>query len=196
MPILLVTSRRQTKIFNWCSDTSKHPRLTSISAGTWSFKVGKEANDISPSKFLIPFYTRFSKIEAPFEIQKFVREIRSGQPEAFLKRLQTFFADTPYELASELERHYQNVLFSGAFQLEFHHVDVVRSFYHEVNPSFGRMIFCLGIETYQFEDDEEAIAQIEEKHYARPFETDSRKLFKIGINFSNKTRNIERWIIE
>ena len=42
-------------------------------------------------------------------------------------------------------------LFSGAFQLEFHHVDVVRSFYHEVNPSFGRMIFCLGIETYQFE---------------------------------------------
>lgn len=42
----------------------------------------------------------------------------------------------------------------------------------------------------------EAIAQIEEKHYTRPFETDSRKLFKIGINFSNKTRNIERWIIE
>ena len=38
---------------------------------------------------------------------------------------------------------------------------------------------------------EEAIAQIEEKHYAHPFETDSRKLFKIGINFSNKMRNIE-----
>ncbi len=48
-------------------------------------------------------------------------------------------------------------LFSGAFQLEFHHVDVVRSFYHEVNPSFGRMIFCLGIETYQFEDNEEHV---------------------------------------
>ena len=48
-------------------------------------------------------------------------------------------------------------LFSGAFQLEFNHVDVVRSFYHEVNPSFGRMIFCLGIETYQFEDDEEHV---------------------------------------
>ena len=43
---------------------------------------------------------------------------------------------------------------------------------------------------------EEAMEQIEKKHYARPFETDSRKLFKIGINFSNKTRNIEKWIIE
>ena len=28
--------------------------------------------------FLMPFYTRFNKIEAPFEIQKFVREIRTG----------------------------------------------------------------------------------------------------------------------
>lgn len=48
-------------------------------------------------------------------------------------------------------------LFGSAFQFELHHVDVVRSFYHEVNPSFGRMIFCLGIETYQFEDNEEHV---------------------------------------
>ena len=82
-------------------------------------------------KFLIPFYTRFSKIEVPFEIQK--------------------FKTTDYIYVME-------------FKLE------------------GTA--------------EEAIAQIEEKHYARPFETDSRKLFKIGINFSNKTRNIERWIVK
>lgn len=43
---------------------------------------------------------------------------------------------------------------------------------------------------------EEALQQIETKHYARPFEADSRQLFKIGINFDNNTRNIERWIVE
>lgn len=43
---------------------------------------------------------------------------------------------------------------------------------------------------------EEALQQIEEKQYALPFEADLRKLFKIGVNFSNKTRNIEKWIIE
>ena len=42
---------------------------------------------------------------------------------------------------------------------------------------------------------EDAFAQIEEKEYALPFATDSRKLFKIGISFSPKTRNIDRWII-
>ena len=43
---------------------------------------------------------------------------------------------------------------------------------------------------------EEAIKQINEKHYALPFEADGRRLFKIGVNFSSETRNIEKWIVE
>ena len=43
---------------------------------------------------------------------------------------------------------------------------------------------------------QEAMAQINEKGYALPFEGDSRQLFKIGVNFSSKTRNIEKWIVE
>ena len=39
-------------------------------------------------------------------------------------------------------------------------------------------------------------AEYMKKQYALPFEADPRKLFKIGVNFSNKTRNIEKWIIE
>ena len=42
---------------------------------------------------------------------------------------------------------------------------------------------------------EEALQQIDKKHYARPFEADGRKLFKIGVNFSAATRNIERWLV-
>ena len=43
---------------------------------------------------------------------------------------------------------------------------------------------------------EEALQQINDKHYALPFETDGRSLFKIGVNFSAETRNIEKWIVE
>lgn len=42
---------------------------------------------------------------------------------------------------------------------------------------------------------EEALQQIDDKRYALPFATASRKLFKIGVNFSAKTRNIEKWIV-
>jgi Holliday junction resolvase-like predicted endonuclease len=38
-----------------------------------------------------------------------------------------------------------------------------------------------------------ALQQIGEKGYAKPFVNDSRKLFKIGVNFSTANRRIEEW---
>ena len=37
---------------------------------------------------------------------------------------------------------------------------------------------------------------IRDRHYSLPFEADNRKLFKVGVNFSSQTRNIEKWIVE
>ena len=147
-------------------------------------------------KFLIPFYTRFNKIEAPFEIQRFVKELRSGDLNAFFKRLQSFLADTPYELVSELELHYQNVLFILCKLLGFY----TKAEYH---TSDGRIDLVLKTDKFiyviEFKLDgtaEEALQQINEKRYALPFETDSRQLFKIGVNFSKQTRNIDKWLVE
>ena len=147
-------------------------------------------------RFLMPFYTRFNQLEAPFEIQKFVREIEMGQPNAFFKRLQSFFADTPYELVKDLELHYQNVLFI-VFKLVGFYTQA------EYHTSEGRVDLVVKTADYIYVMEfklegtaEEALQQIEEKQYALPFEADPRKLFKIGVNFSNKTRNIEKWIIE
>ena len=147
-------------------------------------------------KFLIPYYTRFNKIEAPFEIQKFVQEIRAGEPDAFFRRLQSFFADTPYELVKDLELHYQNVLFIVFRLVGFY----VKAEYH---TSQGRIDLVLQTDKYiyvmEFKLDgtaEEALHQINDKQYALPFAADSRKVLKIGVNFSNTTRNIERWVVE
>jgi hypothetical protein len=40
---------------------------------------------------------------------------------------------------------------------------------------------------------DEALQQIEDKAYAKPFDTDERKLFKIGINFNTEKRLIDDW---
>jgi Holliday junction resolvase-like predicted endonuclease len=42
---------------------------------------------------------------------------------------------------------------------------------------------------------DEALKQIEEKGYARPFAADPRRLYKIGVCFSTATRRIEDWKI-
>lgn len=147
-------------------------------------------------KFLVPYYTRFNKVEAPFEIQKFVKELRAGDIESFMRRLCSFFADTPYELVSDLELHYQNVLYIIYKLLGFY----VRA---ERHTSDGRIDLVLQTDKFIYIMEfklkgtaEEALAQINEKRYAQPFEMDSRQLFKIGVNFSSKTRNIEKWIVE
>lgn len=147
-------------------------------------------------KSLMPFYTRFNKLEAPLEMQRFVSEIEKGQPDAFFHRLQSFFADTTNELARDLEAHYQNVLFivfklvSFYTQSEYHASDGCIDLVVKTSNYIYVMEFKLNGTA------EEALQQIEEKKYALPFESDPRKLFKIGVSFSKKLRNVERWIVE
>lgn len=147
-------------------------------------------------EFLLPFYANTNPVEAPFEIQKFVREVRAGDYESFFRRLKSFFADTPYELIRDLELHYQNVLFIVFKLIGFY----VKAKYC---TSEGRIDLVVQTDKFIYVMEfkfnstaEEALKQIDEKHYALPFETDERKLFRIGVNFDAKMRNIEKWIVE
>ena len=146
--------------------------------------------------FLLPYYTHYNKSESPFQIQQFVREVEAGKTDCFIKRLRSFFADTPYELIKDLENHYQNVLFILNKLMGFY----VQAEYH---TSEGRIDMVLQTPNYtyvmEFKLDgtaEEALQQINSKNYALPFEAENRKLIKIGFNFNNETRNIEKWLVE
>ena len=59
-------------------------------------------------------------------------------------------------------------------------------------PRRGRWIYEIPV-TFLCQYGQGGFTFPEEKGYAHPFASDTRKLFKIGTNFSNKTRNIETW---
>ncbi len=147
-------------------------------------------------KFLLPYYSSVSKTSSPFEIKKFVQDVKRGDIDGFMERLQSFLADCPYELAKDIELHYQNVLFI-VFRLAGLYTKV------EYHTSRGRIDLVLQTDSYvyvmEFKLDgsaEQALQQIEDKQYALPFAKDSRKVYTIGVNFSSETRNIERWIVK
>ena len=147
-------------------------------------------------QFLLPAYSSTSRSDSAFEMVHFVREVESGNISAFMRRLQSFFADTPYELVRDLELHYQNVLFIVFKLLGFY----TQAEYHTSN---GRIDLVIKTDHYIYVMEfklegtaEEALQQINDKQYAQPFASDSRQLYKIGVNFSNKTRNIEKWLVE
>ena len=153
-------------------------------------------------KYLLPFYIEKDEKEGVFEIRKFVSEVRQGKIDAFFTRLQSFFADAPYEAivgqdpVRNTELFFQNVLFILFKVMGFY----TRVEYH---TNRGRVDLLIKTDTYtyvmEFKQDgtaQEALKQIDEKQYTQPFRTEGHRLYKIGVNFCTETRNIEEWVVE
>ena len=145
--------------------------------------------------FLVPYYTKVSDDETGFHIAKFMRELRAGEVDEFMKRLKVFFAGIPYDLSDDTERHYQ-AIFYIVFTLIGQFVET------EVRSSRGRADAVVKTQdaVYVFEfklngTAEEALKQIDEKGYLIPYQLDNKQLVKIGVNFSKKTRNIDEYIV-
>ena len=145
--------------------------------------------------FLIPYYTEVSDAETGFYIVKFMRELRSGNVDAFMERLKVFFAGMPYELSENTERHYQ-AIFYVVFTLMGQFVET------EVCSARGRADAVVKTKDFIFVFEfklngtaEEALKQIDEKGYLIPYTLDGRKLVKVGVNFSKEKRNIDCYVI-
>lgn len=121
--------------------------------------------------------------------------ITEGNPKSFMQILSSLFANTSYQIQGETEKDFQYAMYIISALLG-EYVQVERT------TSNGRIDLIIQTKEfiYIFElkvnaDADVALRQIDEKGYARPFEGDSRKLFKIGVNFSTATRRIEDWKI-
>ncbi len=121
--------------------------------------------------------------------------ITEGNPKSFMQILSSLFANTSYQIQGETEKDFQYAMYIISALLG-EYVQVERT------ASNGRIDLIIQTKEfiYIFElkvnaDADVALRQIAEKGYARPFEGDSRKLFKIGVNFSTATRRIEDWKI-
>ena len=113
-----------------------------------------------------------------------------------MTRFKSLFARLPYSSKPDdtvIEQNFQNVIYI-VFVLMGQFVGV------EQHYSQGRVDCVVQADNYiylfEFKRDksaDEALQQIEEKKYAEPFASDKRKLFKIGVNFDSKEKNINEW---
>ena len=146
-------------------------------------------------KYLVPFYSP-SKADQPLAyIGNFVREIRNGNAEAFMRRVERFFDGSDCQVTGKAELYFQNTIWV-LFKLLGLYVDVER------HTTDGRMdilvqtkdfVYILELKIDQSAD--VALQQIEEKQYAKPFVGDGRTIYKIGISFSSKNRRMTEWKI-
>ena len=119
-----------------------------------------------------------------------------GNPERALEKMKVYLGGIGYPQGhADKEFAFENNLL---IPLKLLAMDV----HSELHISSGRIDMVVKTDRYiyvfEFKLDgsaEEALKQIEEKEYALPFESDGRKIYKIGVNFSSKKRNIDSWII-
>ncbi len=123
------------------------------------------------------------------------RSIEDGAPEEFMKYLGEYFSSVPYDLRMDNENNFHNAFY---ILMTLIGIDTEA----EVHTSNGRIDLLIENSSYIYlielkydSTPAEALRQIEEKQYARQFQSDPRKLFKIGINFSSKTRRPKSWEI-
>ena len=126
----------------------------------------------------------------------FLDDFYSGDVESLIGRFQALFSTIPYANDDNdkwVERDFQNVIFL-VFTICGHFV------VSELHSSKGRAdtIVVNDKYVYLFEfkmdsDAQTALDQINESDYAGRFKMDDRKLFKVGVNFSSKEKNITDW---
>lgn len=145
---------------------------------------------------LLPAYVQLPGQQNTFYVVSFIRDLLKGDIESCLERTRSFFASIPNDLENKTEKHYQTIFYL-LFRLMGQYVDA------EVKSAIGRADVVVKLQeaiyVFEFKYDgtpEEALAQIDSKQYAIPFQADGRKIVKIGVNFDSATRTIGGWIIK
>jgi hypothetical protein len=152
-------------------------------------------NDIK-NYFLSGLLAKYIQNNRQFELfVNLTEDIKSGNIEDYFVQLKKLFSyaieNQPTLLNLQYDVIYLVTKLMGLY---------VKAEYH---TSEGRIDLVLQTDKYIYvmefklnDTAEEALQQINDKNYTLPFAVDNRKVIKVGVNFSSKTRNIDRWILE
>lgn len=145
---------------------------------------------------LLPAYSGMNTNESSFAIDDFVDDVRAGNVNGFLERMQAFFEDFPYENSLKTEKQFQNIMYCIMRMMGLH-TQVER---HSARGSADMVIQTSDyVYIMEFKIDKSpqvALEQIDSKGYALPFVNDSRQVWCIGVEFSLEARNIFDWEVK
>ena len=128
-----------------------------------------------------------------------VRAILRDDLETWRKSLTAFFASIPYSMRRKEDENEKERFFHYTFYLIFRILSTYLVF-TEKQQSEGRADCIIetkqGVYIFEFKLDgtaDDALSQIEDKGYARPYASDPRPIRKIGVSFLSKTGTIDDW---
>lgn len=147
-------------------------------------------------KVLLPYYSKCKAQSTNAVYLNIVNCINMGKPDKLMKSLQIFFAGISYKMKMENENNFHNAFYLLTVLLGIDADAEVATSDGSIDMVLKTYEYIYVIELKYDHSAEEAMEQINDKRYPLRYEADGRKVFKIGANFSSKTRTIGDWVIE
>lgn len=164
-----------------------------------SYILGLPNKEVSTSfsEALLPIYSDMELMDCRDSFIRMRRSVLKGEPEDFMRRLQTFLQGNPY---SNTELKKRETYFKNNIFLVFKALGFMPRVEEETCNSRMDMMLRTKRFIYIFElktdvSAEAAMEQIEEKGYALPYADEGRQIIAIAANYSSKTNNLDSWII-
>lgn len=163
------------------------------------YTLGVPNREVAEGLFrhLLPIFSGQGNDPSMMAVRTMRNAIRSGQPQEMMECLRAFLAGIPYSLSKgRAESYFQNNLYIIFTLLGF----AVEAEYATARGRIDILLrtpkFVYVMELKLDGSPEEALQQITDSGYCDQFADDPRQLFLIGMNFSKRKRNIDRWIIQ
>ena len=172
---------------------------------TYTLSIPNQEVRIGFTKGLLPTYVGLesSKVQTGFAL-KFWRALKKDDVELAMQEMQAYMAGIPYvegfrqklEEAATKEGFYEYTLYLIFSMLNVY----VKT---QVRCAGGRtdMVVWMPDTTYVFEmkvngTAQEALEQIDSKSYALPYQSEGKKVVKVGVRFDAETRTPQEWVVK
>ena len=135
---------------------------------------------------------------------KFWRALKRGDIDLAMREMQTYLAGVPY-VEGFKQKLKEAATAEGFYEYTMYLIFSMLNVYArtQVKCAGGRvdMVVWLPDAIYVFElkvgdTAQAALEQIDTKGYALPFQTDGRRVVKIGVSMNSETRTVEDWIVK
>ena len=153
---------------------------------------------------LIPTYTGLERRSANGFAMKFYRALIKDDLDTAMLEMKAFLAEIPYvEGFKEKLKDVKN--YEGFYEYTFWLIFNMLNIYArtQVKCAGGRIDFVVQMPdtTYVFElkvsgTAQEALDQINSKNYFLPYQTEGRKVVKVGVAFDRETMTVGKWLTE
>jgi hypothetical protein len=165
--------------------------------GTYKLNYPNVEVRSSFSEFLSRQYSGFDRLKQTSTMSKLFRALQAGDVDTFMETIKIYMQSIKFDLITKMTEYYFEFAFANILNMLGVSCEIeVHSAEGSVDAVVKLQKNVFVIEAKLDKPVEDALKQIEEKKYYVPYMEKGLNIFKLGVVFGKKERNVVEWKVE